>query len=141
MPARMATYPDTTPHDPGLDAIRQMAEVAFACLPADFRAACGRVVFRVADLADEETLDALDIEDPMDLSGVYHGASIASDLSSSPVLAPPEVWLYRLPILEEWREDGGLSLEELVEHVLVHEIAHHMGLSDDDIDWIESRDD
>jgi predicted Zn-dependent protease with MMP-like domain len=122
---------------PSLDDIAALAEAAFADLPAPFRAACGRVVFRVADFADEDVLDELGIEDPFDLTGLCSGAPVASDLGTNPALMPSEVWLYRRPILDEWAGDGSVTLEALVRHVLIHEIGHHLGLSDDDIEAIE----
>lgn len=122
---------------PSLDDIAALAEAAFASLPAPFRAACGRVVFRIADFAEEDVLDDLGIEDPFALSGVYCGAPLASDLGVSPALMPSEVWLFRRPILDEWAANGEVSLDDLVRHVLIHEIGHHLGLSDEDIEAIE----
>jgi predicted Zn-dependent protease with MMP-like domain len=122
---------------PSLDDIAALAEAAFASLPAPFRAACGRVVFRIADFAEEDVLDDLGIEDPFALSGVYSGAPLASDLGVSPALMPSEVWLFRRPILDEWAANGEVSLDDLVRHVLIHEVGHHLGLSDEDIEAIE----
>ena len=122
---------------PSLDDFSEIARQAFEALPDPFRKLAGDVVFRVQDFADEETLDALGIEDAFELSGLYHGV----DLSRRSVLdhARPAsmVFLYRRPILDEWAERGNLSLQELITHVLVHEIGHHFGLSDDDIHAIE----
>lgn len=123
---------------PSLEDLAGLAEAAFADLPDGFRAACGRVVFRVADFADEDTLNELGIEDPFELSGLYRGAAIGAEWSANPPLMPAEVWLYRRAILDEWVDHGDLELAELVRHVLIHEIGHHMGLSDDDIDAIEA---
>jgi predicted Zn-dependent protease with MMP-like domain len=124
-------------HAPTLDDFAVLAEQAYARLPEEFRNAAGEVVFRVADFADDETLESLDIEDPFELTGLYHGV----DLSRRSVLDPaPQaslVFLYRRPILDEWAERGDVSLGKLIEHVLIHEIGHHFGLSDDDIHAIE----
>lgn len=123
---------------PSLDDFARLAEAALGRLPGQFRAAAGHVEIRVLDFADEETLDEMGIEDPFELTGLYQGV----DLRRRSVLDPsPEssmVFLYRRPILDEWAERGDVGLAEIIEHVLVHEIGHHFGLSDDDIDAIEA---
>ena len=124
---------------PSLDEMAAMAERAFAALPEQFRRMAGEVVFRVDDFAPDEILDELGIEDSFGLTGLYSGVSLAE---RSVFAAPPEpsrVFLYRRPILDEWAENGEVTLEELVTHVLVHEIGHHFGLSDGDIDLIEAN--
>ncbi len=122
---------------PSLDDLAAMAEAAFARLPEPFRRAAGDVAFRVQEFADEETLDALGIEDPFELSGLYHGRSLADRSVLDPSPEPSRIFLYRRAILDEWVERGNVTLPALVEHVLVHEIAHHLGLSDADIHRIE----
>ena len=133
-----ARYQDS---EPSIDTLAQMAEVAFKALPEAFQIACGRVVFRVADTADYHTLAALKLNHPLQLAGLYRGASIRADLVNSGHLPPPEVWLYRAAILHEWRARGNVTLQDMVTHVLVHEIGHHMGLSDHDIDVLEDEED
>ena len=123
---------------PSLDDLAAMAEAAFATLPAGFRELTGDVVFRVDDFASDEVLDELGIEDPFGLTGLYQGIDIGHRDGFGPAPQPSMIFLYRRPILDEWAEHGEVTLEELVTHVLVHEIGHHMGLSDDDIDAIES---
>jgi predicted Zn-dependent protease with MMP-like domain len=122
---------------PSLDDFAALAREAFDTLPDPFRRLAGDVVFRVEDFADEAVLDDLGIQDAFELTGLYHGV----DLSRRSVLDSGRpasmVFLYRRPILDEWAERGDLSLKELVSHVLVHEIGHHFGLSDDDIHAIE----
>jgi len=130
----MLNSPQTAP---SLDEITLMAEVAFTELPIAFQRACGRVVFRVADFADAKTLHSVGLNNRWHLSGLYHGAAIGAEYSSTPPLMPAEIWLYRQPILAEWHQRGDITLQHLVSHVLVHEIGHHMGLSDDEIDAIE----
>lgn len=92
---------------------------------------------RVADLPDDETLDALGIDDPLDLTGLYEGVDLTRQSASDPDAAPARVWLYRLPILAEWAERGETPLGDLVTHVLVHELGHHFGFSDAEMHAIE----
>jgi predicted Zn-dependent protease with MMP-like domain len=124
---------------PSLDDFAALAEAAFARLPPLFRRMTGEVRFLVEDFADEETLQALGIDDPFELTGLYHGVDLASRSSFDP--APPlsRVTLYRRPILDEWADHGEATLGELVEHVLVHEIGHHFGLSDERIHAVEDE--
>jgi predicted Zn-dependent protease with MMP-like domain len=126
---------------PSLDDLAEMAERAFAGLPDGFRKLAGDVVFRVDDFPTDEVLDELGIEDPFGLTGLYHGVDLAHRSVFDPSPAPSRVFLYRRPILDEWAERGDVTLEELVTHVLVHEIGHHFGLSDPDIDAIEAATD
>jgi predicted Zn-dependent protease with MMP-like domain len=123
---------------PSLDDIAALAEAAFQALPDGFRRLVGDVVFQVHDFADEETLKALQIEDVFELTGLYHGVDLGHRSVFDPSPQASMVFLYRRPILDEWAENGEVTLEELVAHVLVHEIGHHFGLSDDDIDAIEA---
>lgn len=124
---------------PSLDDFALLAKQAFDDLPAEFRHLAGEVVIRVDDFPSEEVLDSLGIEDAFELTGLYQGV----DLSSRSVLdfggEPSRVFLYRRPILDEWAERGDVSLGDLITHVLVHEIGHHFGLSDDDIHRIEDE--
>ena len=124
---------------PSLDDFAALARKAFDDLPADFRRQAGDVVFRVDDFASEEVLDDLGIEDPFELTGLYQGVDLGRRSVLGPASDPSMVFLYRRPILDEWCERGDVTLGELVAHVLVHEIGHHFGLSDDDIHRIEDE--
>ena len=123
---------------PSLDDMAALASAAFDRLPAQFRQMTGHVLIRVDDFPDQETLDALEIEDPFDLTGLYHGVDLTHRSVLDPEIQPSMVLLYRRPILDEWAARGDVSLEDLVSHVLVHEIGHHFGLSDDQIEAIEA---
>lgn len=123
---------------PSLDDFARLAEAAFAGLPDAFRAFAGDVEFRVLDFADEETLADMGMRDPFELTGLYHGVDLSQRTGFDPSPAPSRVYLYRRPILDEWCERGDVGLAEIIAHVLIHEIGHHFGLSDDDIDAIEA---
>ena len=123
---------------PSLDEFSALAEAAFADLPEEFRRLTGEVVFRVDDFADEAVLEDLGIEDPFELTGLYQGVDLAHRSMFDPSPEPARVFLYRRPILDEWAERGDVTLGEIITHVLVHEIGHHFGLSDDDMAAIEA---
>lgn len=114
-----------------------IAEDAFAGLPEGFRAMCANMVIQVLDFADEETLRHFDMESPYELTGLYHGVDLTHKSIADPMGGPDHVFLYRLPILMEWCERGDVTLRELIAHVLVHEIGHHFGLSDEAMHAIE----
>jgi predicted Zn-dependent protease with MMP-like domain len=121
---------------PSLDDFERFAREAWAALPDSFKARAGDVVFRIQDFADDEVLDEQGIDDPFELTGLYVGVH-PLDQSVMDVTRPiPMVFLYRRPILDEWVERGDVTLRDLIAHVLVHEAAHHFGLSDEEIDAI-----
>lgn len=124
---------------PSLADIDALARAAFAALPPEVRRHCPDLVIAVEEFPDDDTLTALDEDDPFAVTGLYEGIDMATR-SVDDLPAPPErVLLYRRPILDEWADRGNVTLGELVTHVLVHEIGHHFGLSDEDImaidDW------
>ena len=135
----MSDLPDAAGLAPSLDDLAALAEAAFAALPADFRQMTGDVIFRVDEFAAQEVLDELGIEDAFDLTGLYQGVDIGRRTVFDPSPQPSMIFLYRRPILDEWADRGDLELGELISHVLVHEIGHHYGLSDDDIHRIEDE--
>ncbi len=118
--------------------IERLADAAIARLPEMFRRHLTHVVLRVEEFADEEVLKALGIEDPFDLSGLYSGRSIDKQSSLDSGDLPPMIHLYRRPLLDEWVETG-VGLEDLITHVIVHEVGHHFGFSDADMHWIEEQ--
>jgi predicted Zn-dependent protease with MMP-like domain len=119
---------------PCLDDIAEMARQALDALDEPFRTEARAVPIRVEDFADEETLEAMKIESPYELTGLYSGVALTLELNSSPSQIPPMVWLYRMPILDEWAATGDITLEELVGHVVIHELGHHFGWSDEEMD-------
>lgn len=121
---------------PSAAEIERMARAAMAQLPDVFRAHLGDVVLRVEEVADAETLAALGIEHPLALSGLYHGRPIGEKSSMDSGTLPDTITLYRQSILREWFETG-VDLDALVTHILVHEVGHHFGLSDDDMHRLE----
>jgi predicted Zn-dependent protease with MMP-like domain len=123
---------------PSLDEFAALAEAALEALPDGFRRLVGEVEMRIADFAEDEVLDDLGIESAFDLTGLYQGVDLSRRSVFEIQPAASRVFLYRRPILDEWCERGDVSLGELVRHVLIHEIGHHFGLSDRDIDRIES---
>ncbi|MGD2131902.1 MAG: metallopeptidase family protein [Maricaulaceae bacterium] len=122
---------------PSLDDFAKLAEAALDMVPQALRARCGEIVLRVADFADDEMLDALDLDDPFALTGVYQGVDLTQKTSFDVSGEPDSVFLYRRPILDEWAERGDVTLGELITHVLIHEIGHHFGFSDDDMDRLQ----
>lgn len=133
--ARIARWRDTAA--PDLDDFSALAATAFADLPADFRALAGEVEIRVDDFPSDEALDELGLDSEFDLLGLFQGVGLAHAPAVRGTGAMPNrVWLYRRPILDYWAEHEE-TLGAVVTHVLVHEIGHHFGLSDDDIDAIE----
>ncbi|MFL6844983.1 MAG: metallopeptidase family protein [Allosphingosinicella sp.] len=116
--------------------IERLADAAIARLPEAFRRYLDGVVLRVEEFADDDVLAEFGIEDPFELSGLYSGRSIGERSSMHSGELPSMIHLYRRPLLDEWAETG-VSLEALVTHVIVHEVGHHFGFSDEDMHAIE----
>ncbi len=121
---------------PDAATIERLAEAAIARLPEGFRRHLDGVVLRIEEFGDEEVLKELGIEDPFELSGLYTGRPIGEQSSMLSGELPAMIHLYRRPLLDEWAETG-VSLEELVTHVIVHEVGHHFGFSDEEMHAIE----
>ena len=124
---------------PSLAEFEQLAEAAFTALPAEFRRLCDGVTIRIEDFPDEETLREMACASPFDLLGLFRGVGLAQGAATLETgQFPNMVWLYRRPILDYWAEHDE-TLGHLVTHVLIHEIGHHFGLSDADMEAIEAR--
>jgi predicted Zn-dependent protease with MMP-like domain len=124
---------------PSLEDIDAIARRAFELLPEEFRRLCESIVIQIIDFPDEATLDEMNLQTEFDLLGLFRGHGLAQSDAAPPSGALPNmIWLYRRPLLDYWCE-GEDTLEEVVAHVLIHEIGHHFGLSDDDMAEIEAR--
>ena len=115
----------------------ELARAAVEALPEPYRTAAREIALRIDDFAELELLDALQIEDPYELTGLYDGVPLTEKILSDPTPQNDQIFLYRRPILEEWIERGDVSLGELISHVMVHELAHHFGWSDAEIASID----
>ncbi|WP_186397301.1 MULTISPECIES: metallopeptidase family protein [unclassified Stappia] len=123
---------------PDLAEFERLAALAFAELPQEILDLCGDIEIRVADFADDDALDAVGVEDAFELMGLFEGIGLAQGGAEAfSGRMPNRVWLYRRAILDYW-----CAYEEplgaIISHVLIHEIGHHFGLSDDDMDAIEA---
>ncbi len=121
---------------PSLSEMEAMAARIFADLPEAFIAPCRHLVIRVEEFPDDDVLAEMDIESPFDLAGLYQGVPLTEREISNPRPMPDMVFLYRRPLLDWWCEEER-DLEALIRHVLIHEIGHHFGFSDADMDRIE----
>jgi predicted Zn-dependent protease with MMP-like domain len=121
---------------PSLADLEVMAHGALATIPDELKRHLGPVVIRVEDFPDEETEEDMGLESPFDILGLYRGVSLPHKSASDPRPDIDMVFLYRRPILDYWCETGE-ALEAIVRHVLIHEIGHHFGFSDDDMERIE----
>ena len=135
MPLAMDRTFGTSPSAGDIEAI---ARASLERLPEPFASHLKDVVLTVEELADDETLNAMGIEDPFELSGLYHGLPIGQKSVDMSGTMPDRIFLYRRAILDEWAADGE-TLEHLVHHILVHEVGHHFGLSDEDMHALEDQ--
>jgi predicted Zn-dependent protease with MMP-like domain len=123
---------------PALAEFEALAREEFARLPDPFRALCGDLVMRVEDFATDEVLKHMGIEDAFDLLGLFQGVGLPFRSETASGQMPNMVWLYRRPILDYWGEHDE-TLGAVIAHVLIHEIGHHFGLSDADMEAIEAQ--
>ena len=122
---------------PSLDELETMADDAYRQLPEQFRALCKDLVIRVTEYPTDEVLDAMGVESELELMGLFQGVGLPFQSESGVTgQLPNMVWLYRVPMLLYWAEHDE-TLGHVIQHVLVHEIGHHFGLSDDDMEEIE----
>lgn len=126
----------STPHEPSAEAFMHLAHQAVERLPDVFRKHLDGVIVRVEEFADADTLAEMAIDDRWELTGLYQGRPVGEQSIWSSGELPPVISLFRQPLLLEMRETG-VTLEDLVTHVIVHEVGHHFGLSDDDMHAIE----
>ena len=134
-PAAPDTYDGTAPDAAEIESI---AARAYASIPAELRDHVKDVVIRIEEYPDEQTLADLGIESPYDLLGLYHGVDLTQKSIADPQPQTDMIFLYRRPLLDYWIEND-FTLGKLVRHVLIHEIGHHFGFSDDDMDAIERK--
>ena len=125
---------------PSLDDFEQIAATAFAALPEEFRTLAGNVPCVVQEFPDDETIREMELDSEFDILGLFRGVGLpqggAAEYTGQ---LPNQVWLYRRPILDYWAEsEHGETLGEIITHVLVHEIGHHFGFSDEDMEAIEA---
>jgi predicted Zn-dependent protease with MMP-like domain len=131
-PSSLASYRAPTSED-----VDSLARAAFERLPASFRRLSDGLVIQVVDFPDEQTLKEMDAESEFEILGLFRGRGLAQGGAAGETGELPNmIWLYRRPLLDFWC-DGEDTLDEVVTHVLVHEIGHHFGLSDDDMEAIE----
>ena len=121
---------------PSLDDFEALARDAYASLPGEFRALAGAVAFRVADFPDDDVMRDMALESEFDILGLFQGPDLAAHEAGHVHASQTMIFLYRRPILDYWAEHHE-ALGDIVRHVLIHEIGHHFGLSDDDMEAIE----
>ncbi len=127
-----------SPLPPSLADLDTMAQKALATIPAELKRHLGAVVIRLEEFPDDETADEMGLESPFDLLGLYRGVALPHQSLSSPRAGIDMIFLYRRPILDYWCETGE-DLYAVVRHVLIHEIGHHFGFSDEDMERIEGE--
>ena len=122
---------------PSLEAIEQLAREAYGQLPEHFRALCQDLIIEIADVPSDDVFEDMALETPFDLLGLFEGRGVTERFSVENGELPNRISLYRRPILDYWAENEE-TLGDIISHVLIHEIGHHFGLSDDDIEAIEA---
>jgi predicted Zn-dependent protease with MMP-like domain len=136
----MNPQPNGPPHlkAPSLADIEAMADDVFRRLPDHFRALSVGIVIQVDDFPTEEVVEHMGLDNEFDILGLFQGIGLPFQSEQQSGALPNMIWLYRRPILDYWAENDE-TLEAIVRHVLIHEIGHHFGLSDDDMEEIERQ--
>ena len=124
-------------YSPSLEVIEQLAREAYGQLPDDFRALCQDLIIEISDFPADDVFEDMALETPFDLLGLFEGRGVTERFSVETGELPNKVSLFRRPILDYWAENEE-TLGDIISHVLIHEIGHHFGLSDDDIEAIEA---
>ena len=123
---------------PAIGDLEAMAERAFATIPESLRRHLGNVLIRVEEFPDEETETEMGLESPFEILGLYRGVALPDKSTADPQPEMDIIFLYRRPLLDYWCETGE-ELYRVVRHVLIHEIGHHFGFSDEDMDRLEAE--
>jgi predicted Zn-dependent protease with MMP-like domain len=123
---------------PSLAELETMAHEAFERLPEHFRRLCEGLIIRVEDFPTDEVLDEMKADSEFDLLGLFQGTGLPFQSHDDIARLPNLIWLYRRPIIDYWAEHDE-TLDHIISHVLIHEIGHHFGLSDDDMEAIEAQ--
>ena len=123
---------------PTAQQMQQMAEAVVRTLPSAFREQMRDIVLQVEDFATPEQLEAVDLSDKWELTGLYEGEALPDRSIWSSGRMPARIWLFREPLIAEWRATG-VQMDDLVRHVVVHEAGHHFGFSDDDMHRLEDE--
>ena len=123
---------------PSLEELEVIADEAYRRLPPKFRSLCDGLLIRVEDFPTDEVLDDLQAQTEFDLLGLFQGVGLPFRSNDDIARLPNMIWLYRRPILDYWAEHEE-TLGHIVRHVLIHEIGHHFGLSDADMEAIEAQ--
>lgn len=129
---------DASIFPPTLEQVEAIARQQFDRIPEELRRHVEGVVIRIADFPDDETMDTMGLETPFDLLGLYHGVAVGDKSISDPTPGVDMIFLYRRALLE-YSRDSDDDLGDIICHVLIHEIGHHFGLSDEDMDRIEGE--
>lgn len=120
-----------------IDDITRYAKAALNGLPQPFRDLCRDVLLQVVDWPEADMLSELGIDDRLELTGMYDGIPVTQKSNTDPSPFPDTVWLFAQPILAEWRDRADDTLEDIVHHIVIHEIAHHFGWTDEEIARID----
>lgn len=123
---------------PSLDEIESIAIEALAHMPEDFRTLCGDLIIQIADFPDDQVIEDMGLDTPFDLLGLFEGRGIGERFTLQTGEGPNRITLYRRAVLDYWAENEE-TLGDIIAHVLIHEIGHHFGLSDEDMETIEAQ--